>query len=57
MGAITPPVEFEGSKIVGFGKGTIGVSKEILAGIAGPEGLGLTNLVSGAKGLAQNGAG
>lgn len=46
-----------GSKIVGFGKGTIGVSKEILAGIAGPEGLGLTNLVSGAKGLAQNGAG
>lgn len=35
----------------------IGVSKEILAGIAGPEGLGLTNLVSGAKGLAQNGAG
>lgn len=35
-----------GSKIVGFGKGTIGVSKEILAGIAGPEGLGLTNLVS-----------
>lgn len=46
-----------GSKIAGFGKGTIGVSKEILAGIAGPEGLGLTNLVSGAKGLAQNGAG
>ena len=46
-----------GSKIVGFGKGTISVSKEILAGIAGPEGLGLTNLVSGAKGLAQNGAG
>ena len=46
-----------GSKIVGFGKGTIGVSKEILAGIAGPKGLGLTNLVSGAKGLAQNGAG
>ena len=46
-----------GSKIVGFGKGTIGVSKEILAGIVGPEGLGLTNLVSGAKGLAQNGAG
>lgn len=46
-----------GSKIVGFGKGTIGVSKEILAGIAEPEGLGLTNLVSGAKGLAQNGAG
>lgn len=35
-----------GSKIVGFGKGTIGVSKEILAGIARPEGLGLTNLVS-----------
>lgn len=35
-----------GSKIVGFGKGTIGVSKEILAGIAWPEGLGLTNLVS-----------
>lgn len=35
-----------GSKIVGFGKGTISVSKEILAGIAGPEGLGLTNLVS-----------
>ena len=33
------------------------MSKEILAGIAGPEGLGLTNLVSGAKGLAQNGAG
>lgn len=46
-----------GSKIVGFGKGTIGVSKEILAGIAGPKDLGLTNLVSGAKGLAQNGAG
>ena len=46
-----------GSKIVGFGKGTIGVSKEILAGIAGPEGLGLTNLVSGAEGFAQNGAG
>ncbi len=33
-----------GSKIVGFGKGTIGVSKEILAGIAWPEGLGLTTL-------------
>lgn len=37
-----------GSKIVGFGKGTIGVSKEILAGIAGPEGVG--QAIGGAAG-------
>lgn len=46
-----------GGGIANFGKGTLTAGKEILAGIAGPEGLGITNLVSGAKGLAQNGAG
>lgn len=37
-----------GSKIVGFGKGTIGVSKEILAGIAGPVAGGFGSLFAGA---------
>lgn len=40
------------------GVGAVGSTmKEILAGIAGPEGLGLTDLVSGVAGLAQSGAG
>lgn len=37
-----------GSKIVGFGKGTIGVSKEILAGIVGPVAGGFGSLFAGA---------
>lgn len=52
-----------GSKIVGFGKGTIGVSKEILAGIAGPEGKvggvakGVVSVGSNALGALGNFAG
>lgn len=46
-----------GGGILNAVKATGGVSKEILAGIAGPEGLGLTDLASGALGLARSGAG
>lgn len=52
-----------GSKIAGFGKGTIGVSKEILAGIAGPEGKvggvakGVVSVGSNALGALGNFAG
>lgn len=38
-------------------KGTGQVSAQVLAGIAGPEGLGLTTLASNAAGLAKSGAG
>ncbi|OUN14847.1 phage tail tape measure protein [Gemmiger sp. An87] len=46
-----------GGGILNGVKATGGVSKEILAGIAGPEGLGLTTLANGALGFARSGAG
>lgn len=45
-----------GSGIINAVKGTGGALKEVFTGIAGPEGLGLTNLVSGVEGLAKSGA-
>jgi len=46
-----------GGGILNGVKATGGVSKEILAGIAGPEGLGLTTLANGVLGFARSGAG
>lgn len=46
-----------GGGILNAIKATGNVSKEILVGIAGPDGLGLTDLASGALGLARSGAG
>ena len=46
-----------GGGILNGVKATGGVSKEILAGIAGPEGLRLTTLANGVLGFARSGAG
>lgn len=46
-----------GGSIIGGIKATGSTIGEILGGIAGPEGLGLTNLVSGAAGMARNAGG